>query len=125
MIYGLGAWILVMQGFSIISLIIFQVLTLVTFFVVAHFSIPKKDIKLNSNIDVRDDLQDSGKKMVLTTFSSALISELDIVLLGLFYSGSVLGVLAWARRILEIIFQLFAESLDILFPELSKAGSKN
>ena len=81
MIYGLGAWILVMQGFSIISLIIFQVMTLVTFFVVAHFSIPKKDIKLNSNIEVRDDLQDSGKKMVLTTFSSALISELDIVLL--------------------------------------------
>ena len=75
MIYGLGAWILVMQGFSIISLIIFQVMTLVTFFVVAHFSIPKKDIKLNSNIDVRDDLQNSGKKMVLTTFSSALISE--------------------------------------------------
>ncbi len=125
MIYGLGAWILVMQGFSIISLIIFQVMTLVTFFVVAHFSIPKKDIKLNSNIDVRDHLQDSGKKMVLTTFSSALISELDIVLLGLFYSGSVLGVLAWSRRILEIIFQLFAASLDILFPELSKAESKN
>ena len=47
MIYGLGAWILVIQGFSIISLIIFQVMTLVTFFVVAHFSIPKKDIKLN------------------------------------------------------------------------------
>ena len=31
MIYGLGAWILVMKGFSIISLIIFQVMTLVTF----------------------------------------------------------------------------------------------
>ena len=82
MIYGFGAWILVMKGFSIISLIIFQVMTLVTFFVVAHYSIPKKDIELNSNIDVRNNLQDSGKKMVLTTFSSALISELDIVLLG-------------------------------------------
>ena len=56
---------------------------LVIFFVVAHFSIPKKKkiFKLNSNIDVRDDLQNSGKKMVLTTFSSALISELDIVLI--------------------------------------------
>ena len=62
--------------------------------------------------------------MVLTTFSSALISELDIVLLGLFYSGSILGVLAWSRRILEIIFQLLAASLDILFPELSKAKGK-
>ena len=62
--------------------------------------------------------------MVLTTFSSALISELDIVLLGLFYSGSVLGVLAWSRRILEIVFQLVASSLDILFPELSKAKTK-
>ena len=59
--------------------------------------------------------------MVLTTFSSALISEVDIVLLGLFYSGSLLGVLAWSRRILEIIFQLLAASLDILFPELSRA----
>ncbi len=63
--------------------------------------------------------------MVLTTFSSALISELDIVLLGLFYFGPALGVLAWSRRILEIIFQLLAASLDILFPELSRAKDKN
>ena len=62
--------------------------------------------------------------MVLTTFSSALISELDILLLGLFYSGPMLGVLAWSRRILEIIFQLIAASLDILFPELSKNNKK-
>ena len=40
------------------------------------------------------------------------------VLLGLFYAGPTLGVLAWSRRILEIIFQLLAASLDILFPEL-------
>ena len=124
-IYGLGAWILVMQGFSILSLIIFQVITLLTFFAVAHFTIPKNYIDLNSNTTVKKDLQASGKKMVLTTFSSALISELDIVLLGLFYSGSTLGVLAWSRRILEIIFQLVAASLDILFPELSKAKNKD
>ena len=124
LIYGLGAWILVTQGFSILSLIMFQVITLVSFFAVAHFSIPKNDIDLNSNKSVKNNLQASGKKMVLTTFSSALISELDIVLLGLFYSGSVLGVLAWSRRILEIVFQLVAASLDILFPELSKAKTK-
>jgi len=123
-IYGLGALILVTQGFSILSLIMFQVITLVSFFAVAHFSIPKNDIDLNSNKSVKNNLQASGKKMVLTTFSSALISELDIVLLGLFYSGSVLGVLAWSRRILEIVFQLVAASLDILFPELSKAKNK-
>ena len=63
--------------------------------------------------------------MVLTTFSSALISELDIVLIGLFYFGPALGVLAWSRRLLEIIFQLLAASLDILFPELSRAKDKN
>jgi O-antigen/teichoic acid export membrane protein len=62
--------------------------------------------------------------MVLTTFSSALISELDIVLLGLFFGGPLLGVLSWARRILEILFQLAAASLDILFPELSKTKTK-
>ena len=60
-IYGFGAWILVVQGFSIISLIIFQVITLITFFVVAHFSIPKKDVVLNSDIAVKNDLQSQVK----------------------------------------------------------------
>ena len=124
-VYGVGAWVLVLQGFTITSLIIFQVMTLVAFFVVAHLSVPKKDIELTSNITVKNKLQESGKKMVLTTFSSALISELDIVLLGIFYSGSTLGVLAWSRRILEIIFQLVAASLDILFPELAKAKNRD
>lgn len=124
-IYGVGASVLVLQDFSIYSIIIFQVLTLITFFIVAHVSIPKKDNNFNfeSNKQVKDEIQGSGKKMVLTTFSSALISELDIVLLGLFYAGPTLGVLAWSRRILEIIFQLLAASLDILFPELAKAQS--
>ena len=124
-VYGVGAWVLVLQGFTITSLIIFQVMTLVAFFVVAHLSVPKNDIELISNTTVKNKLQESGKKMVLTTFSSALISELDIVLLGLFYSGSTLGVLAWSRRILEIIFQLVAASLDILFPELAKAKNRD
>ena len=125
-IYGIGAWIIVFQGFSIIILIAFQVFMLALFFIIANSSIPRSEIVLETKSGklVRNDLQKSGKKMVLTTFSSALISELDIVLLGLFYSGSVLGVLAWSRRILEIIFQLLAASLDILFPELSKAKGK-
>lgn len=125
-IYGIGAWIIVFQGFSIITLIAFQVFMLVLFFIIANSSIPRSEIvlEIKSGKSVRNDLQKSGKKMVLTTFSSALISELDIVLLGLFYSGSILGVLAWSRRILEIIFQLLAASLDILFPELSKAKEK-
>ena len=124
-IYGVGASVLVLQDFSIYSIIIFQVLTLITFFIVEHVSIPKKDNNFNFESDkhVKDEIQGSGKKMVLTTFSSALISELDIVLLGLFYAGPTLGVLAWSRRILEIIFQLLAASLDILFPELAKAQS--
>ena len=126
-IYGLGAWIIIFQGFSIIAVIVFQVFMLVVFFLVAHLSIPKNDVVIQTELSkpVRDDLQKSGKKMVLTTFSSALISELDIVLLGIFYSGSLLGVLAWSRRILEIVFQLLAASLDILFPELSKAKDKS
>ena len=63
--------------------------------------------------DVRNKLSKSGQKMVLTTFSSALVSELDIVLLGLFFGGPLLGVLSWARRILEILFQLVAASLKL------------
>ena len=127
LLYGIGAWIIVLQGFSIIFLIVFQVFILFLFFIIAHVSIPKNEkiFKTTSTPNVKTNLQKSGKKMVLTTFSSALISVLDIVLLGLFYSGSVLGVLAWSRRILEIIFQLLAASLDILFPELSKANEKS
>ena len=124
-IYGTGASVLVLQGFSIYSIIIFQVLILVIFFIIAHVSIPKEgnNFTFTSEKHVKDEIQGSGKKMVLTTFSSALVSELDIVLLGLFYTGPILGVLAWSRRILEIIFQLLAASLDILFPELAKAQS--
>ena len=125
--YGLGAWIIVIRGFSVNTLISYQVLMLFLFLLVAHKSIPTKDVvfKIENSKNVKNELQSSGKKMVLTTFSSALISELDIVLLGLFYTGPILGVLAWSRRILEIIFQLLAASLDILFPELSKTREKS
>ena len=126
-LYGFGAWIIVIRGFSVNTLISYQVLMLFLFFLVAHKSIPTKDVvfKIENSKNVKNELQSSGKKMVLTTFSSALISELDIVLLGLFYTGPILGVLAWSRRILEIIFQLLAASLDILFPELSKTREKS
>ena len=126
-LYGFGAWIIVIRGFSVNTLISYQVLMLFLFLLVAHKSIPSKDVvfKIKNSKNVKNELQSSGKKMVLTTFSSALISELDIVLLGLFYTGPILGVLAWSRRILEIIFQLLAASLDILFPELSKTREKS
>ena len=124
-LYGLGAWLIVSQGFSIIWVIVYQAVILFIFFIIAHLYIPKKELTNNTSKDTRSKLTKSGRKMVLTSFSSALISELDIVLLGLFYSGTLLGVLAWSRRILEIIFQLLAASLDIIFPELSKAKNKD
>ena len=126
-LYGFGAWFIVINGLQIIWVVIYQSAILFVFFLVAHFSIPKTEkIKdKDQEKSTRKELNSSGRKMVLTTFSSALISELDIVLLGLFYFGPALGVLAWSRRILEIIFQLLAASLDILFPELSRAKDKN
>ena len=124
-LYGLGAWLIVSQGFSIIWVIVYQAVILFIFFIIAHLYIPKKELTNNTSKETRSKLTKSGRKMVLTSFSSALISELDIVLLGLFYSGTLLGVLAWSRRILEIIFQLLAASLDIIFPELSKAKNKD
>ncbi len=124
-LYGLGAWVIVSQGFSIIWVIVYQAVILYIFFIIAHLYIPKNDLTNNTSKETRTKLTKSGRKMVLTSFSSALISELDIVLLGLFYSGTLLGVLAWSRRILEIIFQLLAASLDIIFPELSKAKNKD
>ena len=127
LLYGFGAWFIVINGLQIIWVVIYQSAILFVFFLVAHFSIPKTEIIKDKDQEksTRKELNNSGRKMVLTTFSSALISELDIVLLGLFYFGPALGVLAWSRRILEIIFQLLAASLDILFPELSRAKDKN
>ncbi len=126
-LYGLGAWFIVINDLQIIWVVIYQSAILFVFFLVAHFSIPKTEKIRDKDQEksTRKELTNSGRKMVLTTFSSALISELDIVLLGLFYFGPALGVLAWSRRILEIIFQLLAASLDILFPELSRAKDKN
>jgi len=126
-LYGFGAWIIVINSLEIIWVVLYQSAILFIFFLVAHYYIPKTEKKRDSDQDksTRKELNNSGRKMVLTTFSSALISELDIVLLGLFYFGPALGVLAWSRRILEIIFQLLAASLDILFPELSKAKDKD
>ena len=126
LIYGVGAVTIVFSGYSILWVIFYQVVTLAVFFGIAHFSIPSSELS-NPSPDIvltRNKLTKSGQKMVLTTFSSALISELDIVLLGLFFGGPLLGVLSWARRILEILFQLAAASLDILFPELSKTKTK-
>ena len=123
----MGASAIVFSGYSILWVIFYQIVILAIFFLVAHFSIPsseKKNISPDA-VETRKKLTKSGQKMVLTTFSSALISELDIVLLGLFFGGPLLGVLSWARRILEILFQLAAASLDILFPELSKTKSKS
>ncbi len=126
-LYGFGAWIIVVNRLEIIWVVIYQSTILFVFFLVAHYYIPKSKRIKGSDKDksTREELNNSGRKMVLTTFSSALISELDIVLLGLFYFGPALGVLAWSRRILEIIFQLLAASLDILFPELSRAKDKD
>ena len=126
-IYGVGAWLIVFNGFPILYVILYQVFLFCIFFYVAHLSIPKKE-KIDENLDskeVRKKLSKSGRKMVTTTFSAALISELDIVLLGLFYGGPLLGVLAWSRRILEGIFQLIGASLDIIFPELSRVNDRN
>ena len=125
-LYGVGAFVIVMAGFTIVWVIVYQVTLLAIFFGVAHFSIPDRN-KHSKNHDkkhVRNKLSQSGQKMVLTTFSSALVSELDIVLLGIFFGGPLLGVLSWSRRILEILFQLVAASLDILFPQLSKVKTK-
>lgn len=126
-LYGVGVYIIIANKLSIYNVIIFQILLLLIFFAVAIKSIPKLEIESfgKKSKQVFKKLERSGRKMVLTTFSSALISELDILLLGLFYSGPLLGVLAWSRRILEIIFQIIAASLDILFPELSKNNKKD
>jgi O-antigen/teichoic acid export membrane protein len=118
-IYGLGGWLIIYFQYSIFWVIVFQTFLLLIFYFVANNSLPKEESNTD-NAYTSKELRKSGRKMVLTTLSAALISELDIVILGVFYSGPILGVLAWSRRILEGLHQLVGASLDIVFPEISK-----
>jgi len=118
-IYGIGGWLIIYFQYSIFWVIVFQTLLLLIFYFVANNSLPKEESNTDNTYTSKE-LRKSGRKMVLTTLSAALISELDIVILGVFYSGPILGVLAWSRRILEGLHQLVGASLDIVFPEISK-----
>lgn len=118
-IYGLGGWLIIYFQYSIFWVIVFQTFLLLIFYFVANNSLPKEESNTDNTYTSKE-LRKSGRKMVLTTLSAALISELDIVILGVFYSGPILGVLAWSRRILEGLHQLVGASLDIVFPEISK-----
>ena len=118
-LYGIGGWLIIYFQYSIFWVIVFQTFILIIFSIVAHNSLPNEKVSIENNYSSQD-LTNSGRKMVLTTFSAALLSELDIVILGVFYSGPILGVLAWSKRILEGLYQLVGASLDIVFPEISK-----
>lgn len=123
-LYGIGGWLIIYFQYSIFWIIVFQTLILMIFYFVAHNSLPAESSSTDNNYSTQD-LTSSGRKMVLTTFAAALLSELDIVILGVFYSGPFLGVLAWSKRILEGLYQLVGASLDIVFPEISKLNNKN
>ncbi len=123
-LYGIGGWLIIYFKYSILWIIVFQTLILIIFYFVAHKSLPKESLPTENKYSTQD-LTNSGRKMVLTTFSAALLSELDIVILGIFYSGPILGVLAWSKRILEGLYQLVGASLDIVFPEISKLNDTN
>ena len=123
-LYGIGGWLIIYFQYSIFWIIVFQTIILIIFYLVAHISLPAESSPTENNYSTKD-LTSSGRKMVLTTFAAALLSELDIVILGVFYSGPILGVLAWSKRILEGLYQLVGASLDIVFPEISKLKNKN
>ena len=123
-LYGIGGWLIIYFQYSIFWIIVFQTIILIIFYFVAHSSLPAESAPTKNNYSTKD-LTSSGRKMVLTTFAAALLSELDIVILGVFYSGPILGVLAWSKRILEGLYQLVGASLDIVFPEISKLKNKN
>ena len=123
-LYGIGGWLIIYFQYSIFWIIVFQTIILIIFYFVAHSSLPAESLNSENNYSTKD-LTSSGRKMVLTTFAAALLSELDIVILGVFYSGPILGVLAWSKRILEGLYQLVGASLDIVFPEISKLKNKN
>ena len=78
----------------------------------------------NTNKETRTELTKSEKNGINKFFKCTYL-RIRHSSTRAFYSGSLLGILAWSRRILEIIFQLLAASLDIIFPELSKAKNKD
>ncbi len=77
-LYGIGGWLIIYFQYSIFWVIVFQTFILIIFSIVAHNSLPNERVSMENNYSSQD-LTNSGRKMVLTTFSAALLSELDIV----------------------------------------------
>lgn len=118
-VYTGGSAILAFNSYPIFYIVIFQ---LIVVFISNIFVLKKLDFILKkSSIDESQYLiENESKKMVLTSASLIIISEIEIVFLSFFTQGKLLGILALTRRLLEIGSQTFSSLLDIAYPKLTK-----
>ena len=71
-IYGFGGWLIIYFQYSIFWVIVFQTFLLLIFYFVANNSLPNEESNTDNTYTSKE-LRKSGRKMVLTTLSAALI----------------------------------------------------
>ena len=102
-LYGLGAWVIVSQGFSIIWVIVYQAVVLYIFFIVAHLYIPKNELNNNTNKETNiSPARPLTKKNIIGMEKEKIKTFLNLVLIAvtssLFFafdnSGNIISKLA-------------------------------
>jgi len=118
-VFTVGCALLAINNYPIIYIVIFQLFVV---FISNIFVLKKLDINLikSSTEDSKRKVENESKKMVLTSASLIVISEIEIIFLSFFTMGKTLGLLALTRRLLEIGNQTFSSILDIVYPKLTK-----
>ena len=118
-VYTLGCAFIAINSYPLIYIVYLQLfVVLLSIFYVIKFL----NIKLfNENeYKSKSKVEQESKKMVLTSASLIVMSEIEIVFLSFFTQGKLLGLLALTRRLLEIGSQTFSSLLDIAYPKLTK-----
>lgn len=118
-VFTVGCALIAINNYPIIYIVIFQLLVV---FISNIFVLKKLDNNLikSSTVDSKRKVENESKKMVLTSASLIVISEIEIVFLSFFTQGKLLGLLSLTRRLLEIGSQTFSSLLDIAYPKLTK-----
>lgn len=119
LIYTFVCSVIAINKMPIIYIVIFQFLIVLSSIVFVYLNL---EISLGKFINNSSKLkvENLSKKMVLTSASLIVISEIEIVILSFFTNGKLLGLLALTRRLLEIGNQTFSSILDIIYPKLNQ-----
>lgn len=118
-VYTLGSAFIAINSYQLIYIVYLQ-LFIVSLSILYVFKYLNIKLFNENEYKSKNKVEQESKKMVLTSASLIVMSEIEIVFLSFFTQGKLLGLLALTRRLLEIGSQTFSSLLDIAYPKLTK-----